>query len=248
MTSSTSASSTPTMIVAFDCLRNPPELWRRVARNSLSSRALTRAPASSLWTMATTSFTRGVSMPRATAVNVRSATLGRPDRAVYDARPDDPASHACRSPTVSTDGSTSDPRASLVRRHRGGRDRRRPRDGPGPASSRGDRRPRRRPWRASSSRTRIGPGSERGRVRGLDDDADGAARGRRRRPGPPVRRGRHRPDATFDREATTADGTAFVGAYLPLVVSTRRRRGRPRVARLRLAGAARLDEAERATL
>ena len=44
ITSSTSASSTPRMIVAFDCLRKPPELCRRVARNSLSSSALTRAP------------------------------------------------------------------------------------------------------------------------------------------------------------------------------------------------------------
>src|SRR6476620_9453297 len=76
LTSSTSASSTPRMIVAFDCLRNPPELWRRVARNSLSRRALTRAPASSLWTMATTSFTRGVSVPRATEVNVAIVMRG----------------------------------------------------------------------------------------------------------------------------------------------------------------------------
>ena len=44
---------------------------------------------------------------------------------------------------------------------------------------------------------------------------------------------------TFDREATAADGSGFVGAYLPLVVAQRRRRGRPRRDRLRLAGAAR---------
>ena len=31
-TSSTAASSTPTMIVAFDCFRKPPDEWSRVAR------------------------------------------------------------------------------------------------------------------------------------------------------------------------------------------------------------------------
>src|SRR5450759_2034164 len=82
MTSSTSSSSTPSITVALDCLRNPPELWSRVARNSRSSRALTRAPASSLCTMATTSFTgrriahRRVSVcPR---VSVRSRVSVRP--------------------------------------------------------------------------------------------------------------------------------------------------------------------------
>jgi hypothetical protein len=58
ITSSTEASSTPRMIVAFDCLRNPPDEWSRVALYSFSRRASTRAPASSLWTIATTSFTR----------------------------------------------------------------------------------------------------------------------------------------------------------------------------------------------
>ena len=59
ITSSTSSSSTPSITVAFDCLRNPPDEWRRVARKSRSSSASTRTPASSLWTMATTSFTVG---------------------------------------------------------------------------------------------------------------------------------------------------------------------------------------------
>ena len=45
------------LTVVFDCFRNPPELASRVARNSRSSRASTRAPASSWWTIATTSFT-----------------------------------------------------------------------------------------------------------------------------------------------------------------------------------------------
>src|SRR6266511_5708589 len=36
MTSSTADSSTPRMIVAFDCLRNPPDECRRVARYSFS--------------------------------------------------------------------------------------------------------------------------------------------------------------------------------------------------------------------
>ena len=32
MTSSTLSSSTPSTMVAFDCLRKPPEEWSRVAR------------------------------------------------------------------------------------------------------------------------------------------------------------------------------------------------------------------------
>src|SRR5512141_891599 len=110
MTSSTSASSTPRKIVAFDCLRNPPELLRRVARNSLSRRALTRAPASSLWMMATMSFTRGVSASRATRVNAagQSAAHG----GVYDAGPHE--SSRPQEPPVSTIGPSRDPSRSLI--------------------------------------------------------------------------------------------------------------------------------------
>src|SRR5437764_2715597 len=56
ITSSTCASSTPARIVAWDCLRKPPWECRRVTRKSLSVSASTRAPASSGWTIATTSF------------------------------------------------------------------------------------------------------------------------------------------------------------------------------------------------
>src|SRR5438445_4355328 len=57
-TASTWSSSTPTRIVALPCLRNPPEDCRRVVRNSFSRSASTRLPASSLCTMAVTSFIR----------------------------------------------------------------------------------------------------------------------------------------------------------------------------------------------
>src|SRR5918994_2032660 len=55
-TASTWSSSTPTRIVAFPCFRNPPDELKRVARYSFSSSASTRVAASSLWTMAVTSF------------------------------------------------------------------------------------------------------------------------------------------------------------------------------------------------
>jgi pyridoxine 5'-phosphate synthase PdxJ len=51
---------------------------------------LTRAPASSLWTMATTSFTRGVSTARATGVNVSAGhgfDVGGAKAGCYDAGP-----------------------------------------------------------------------------------------------------------------------------------------------------------------
>jgi diguanylate cyclase (GGDEF)-like protein len=55
-TSSTWCSSTPTMTVVFDWRRKPPELCSRVVRYSRLRSASTSGPASSLWTMATTSF------------------------------------------------------------------------------------------------------------------------------------------------------------------------------------------------
>src|SRR6187200_1591615 len=73
ITSSTSSSSTPSMTVALDCLRNPPDEWRRVARKSRSRSASTSTPASSLWTMATTSFT-GPSIAEAGATAAGAAT------------------------------------------------------------------------------------------------------------------------------------------------------------------------------
>ena len=74
ITSSTSASSTPSRIVAFDCLRNPPELCSRVARNSLSSRASTRAPASSVWTIGDDELHRAEYPWRSPPVNGSPAT------------------------------------------------------------------------------------------------------------------------------------------------------------------------------
>jgi hypothetical protein len=56
ITSSTWASSTPTKIEALLVFRNPPCECRRVTRYSLSVSASTSAPASSGWTIATTSF------------------------------------------------------------------------------------------------------------------------------------------------------------------------------------------------
>src|SRR5204863_7941075 len=41
---------------AWDCFRKPPCEWSRVTRKSLSVSASTSAPASSGWTIATTSF------------------------------------------------------------------------------------------------------------------------------------------------------------------------------------------------
>ena len=101
------------MIVAFDCLRNPPEEWSRVARNSFSRRASTSAPASSLWTIATTSFIAR-SIDGATDPGQRFVDGRRAGRLVYDARPRACQGRACRSracpPTTSRD-----PRASLAR-------------------------------------------------------------------------------------------------------------------------------------
>src|SRR5438445_1676296 len=63
-TSSTCGSSTPARIVACDCLRKPPCECRRVTRYSLSVSASTSAPASSGWTIATTSFIPAGLYPR----------------------------------------------------------------------------------------------------------------------------------------------------------------------------------------
>src|SRR4051794_30106650 len=104
-TSSTSSSSTPRKIVAFERFRNPPELDTRVARNSLSRSASTRAPASSLCTIATTSFIgRSIRAPPS-PVNAFRRT-----RAVYDAAS---RTNACRSRPVSIDGPSTDPRREL---------------------------------------------------------------------------------------------------------------------------------------
>src|SRR6266540_2817128 len=55
-TASTWSSSTPTRMVALPCFKKPPDECSRVARNSRSSSASTRLAASSLWTIAVTSF------------------------------------------------------------------------------------------------------------------------------------------------------------------------------------------------
>src|SRR5258706_985030 len=57
---STWSSSTPRTIVAFDSFRNPPDECSRVVRNCAARSASTSAPASSLCTIAITSFTGGV--------------------------------------------------------------------------------------------------------------------------------------------------------------------------------------------
>src|SRR5450755_4632276 len=82
-TSSIWASSTPTRIVALDCLRKPPDECSRVARYSFSSRASTRAPASSLWTTATISFmARRI---RAGSTSVESRPIAGPYNGPTDA-------------------------------------------------------------------------------------------------------------------------------------------------------------------
>src|SRR5438094_311685 len=55
-TAATGSSSTPTRRVAFPGLRTPRDEWSRVARNSRSRSASTRVAASSLCTIAVTSF------------------------------------------------------------------------------------------------------------------------------------------------------------------------------------------------
>src|SRR5829696_3175159 len=220
MTSSTSASSTPRMIVAFDCLRKPPELWSRVARNSLSSRALTRFPASSLWTMATTSFTRGVSRPRATVVNGQSADPA-PRRVPLvlgvrcGLRPPDRVQECL----VSNDGQTSDPRASLS---------------PaiqaiaaaatletmleavlGAAVSALD---------PSMGAVFVSdpdrPGLQLVASHGMDDAAAARLAIDVEDPADPFTTAAVSRTAIFDREAAAVDGAGFVGAYLPLVVAS----------------------------
>ncbi len=234
MTSSTSASSTPRMIVAFDCLRNPPELCSRVARNSLSSRASTRAPASSLWTMATTSFTRGVSTPHGTVVNV----CVQPGRGSGGVRCDPDLIHAAGVPRAHR---RTDHRSTRFagRRARGGRRCRQPRrDARGRAGRRRDRAPSRR-WARSSCPTRTGPGcssppraawTTQG-IASLSEAVTDAA--------DPFAVAAATRVATFDREASMPDGSSFVGAYLPLIVSSAGVDVDPRVDRLWLGGAAR---------
>jgi diguanylate cyclase (GGDEF)-like protein len=55
---------------------------------------------------------------------------------------------------------------------------------------------------------------------GMDDDASARLADQVIDPADPFTTAAHTRVATFDREATTADGSTFVGAYLPLVVSS----------------------------
>ena len=175
--------------MAFDCLRNPPELCSRVARNSLSSRALTRAPASSLWTMATTSFTRGVSTPRATG-GQRGSAVSAGHAGVYDAASDDP--DACRSPLCRPTTSPAIPAPPSPVPSRRSPDA----ATSTPSSTASSRR------RATALRPVMGaifisdpdrPGLQLVAAHGMDDAVDRAAGGRSRRSGPSVQRRRDMP-------------------------------------------------------
>ena len=200
--------------MAFDCFRNPPELCSRVARNSFSSRASTRVPASSLWTIATTSFI-------ARSIDAANDAGQRAFRVVYDAGP-------------------TDERAGVPpwRRRTAQRSPRVP-----PRGDRGARRRRRRPRRdalevSSGSpqaalapvdgrdlhlRTRTVP-SSRSPPRSGWTTQPATLAGEVADPTHPVRGGRDGPNATFDREAAGRGGGAFVGAYLPLARVEWRRR------------------------
>ena len=142
---------------------------------------------------------------------------------------------------MSTDGQTSDPRASPRRRHRGGRRCRRPRGDARRRARRGRRRRSRLDGRDLRLRIPIGPGLQLGRV----------ARDGRRRRRPPGDRGprpgrirSRRPPSTPRSRRSIArrprpDGSGFIGAYLPLVVGSGGVDVVARLDRLRLAGAAR---------
>ena len=101
-------------------------------------------------------------------------------------------------------------------------------------------------WPRSSSRTPIGPACSWPPSLGIDAARAPGRRGRRTRP--PVHRGRDRTDAAFDREASAAD-RGVVRRRVPAARRREwRRRGRPRVDRHGLAGAAPLSTTERETL
>ena len=140
---------------------------------------------------------------------------------------------------MSTDGQTSDPRASLAPRHRGGRRRRHPRGDARRRARRGRRRSRAVDGRDLRLRSRP-PGPPARRVARDGRGRDGRARHRRQRPGRSVHR---RPRSRGSRPSTARprrpDGSGFVGAYLPLVVGSGGVDTVLGCDRLRLAGAAR---------
>ena len=235
--------------MAFDCLRKPPELWSRVARNSFSSRASTRAPASSLWTIATTSFT-----PRSIGARVRAwSTRFRrnPSKARFGG--------GVRCGPSTTTVRAGVPSVQRRTRPRSPRLACRPRSPPsprpttstrsldavlaaaGPALAPGDGRdlhPGPRPGRAAAGR--VARHGRRGRERWRPRSRDPGHRSRPRRWAARRR--------SIARRRCRRRGS-FVGAYLPLVVSSGGVEVVARVIGHGLAGAARSSTtAERETL
>ena len=185
-TASIWSSSTPRMIVAFDCFRNPPELWRRVARYSRSRSASTSASRvlvvhdrdDELHAREYRRRLRRLRARRARRPGVRDA--GRPAQRCPDARAR-PSRRACgagvrcglashrgavtrpglrhhfrRARGRRRDPATRSPRGAC-RRCRGAGPRRRPRRGARVARGRALRQPSARRARRSASRTRTGP-------------------------------------------------------------------------------------------
>ena len=188
----------------------------------MSSRALTRAPASSLWTMATMSFTRGVSASASDPGQCRRLPMRsrQVDRGVR-CRPRAHPSHV-QEPSVSTDGPSRDTSAR--------------RSSPPSTASPAPQTSRPRSTRCcAAAATALGSIDGRGPGAGSRPAGTAARRDprlRRRRglaqlaedvtdPTHPFAEAAVGRSATFDREATMADGTPFVGAYLPLIVSER---------------------------
>ena len=103
-TSSTSSSSTPRKIVAFERLRKPPNstrAWHGIPCRAARRRG-PRRPRCARWPRRASS--RGVSVPHR-----RGSTRQRPSSGVRCG----PRRHACRSRSVSTDGQSRDPRSHL---------------------------------------------------------------------------------------------------------------------------------------
>jgi diguanylate cyclase (GGDEF)-like protein len=167
--------------------------------------------------MATTSFTRGVSVPRATEVNVAVGRLGGGRRGVYDAASDDPV--RVQESHVSTDQPSGDPRAFLVRAI-------------GSVARNGDLDSILAGIMASATEAltpSMGaifvqdpdhPGLHLVAALGMDEASLGRLVTDVADPGHPFRVAATSREATFDREATTPDGATFIGAYLPLLVSS----------------------------
>ena len=140
---------------------------------------------------------------------------------------------------MSTDGQTSDPRASLAPAIEAVAGCRHPRGDARRRARRGRRRSRAVDGRDLRLRSRTAPASSSSRRTAWTTTAAARLSTAVNDPADPFTTAAVTRIATFDREATAADGSGFIGAYLPLVVGSGGVDTVLGCDRLRLAGAAR---------